>query len=459
MSLIDVTKFETPEIAPHSQEAEEATLGSVLINPNAFYEISDFLKSGDFFILRNGWAWEAMERLAARKDSIEYLTVINELKVQGRLEDIGGVAYITYLTSSAATSLNVEAYARIVERAATRRRMLEAATEIIRLARDEEKDITEATGDAEKALSAVLERNGSNDSTQTMLEASSAFYDTIEYRFRNPDLPIGVTSGFVDVDKLLYGFQKSDLYILAGRTGMGKTSLMLNLGVNAAKAGARVAMFSPEMNAEQLLTRIYATETGINSQKLRLGRLSENEFKLFVEAKTNIDKLKMLWDDTPAISMMQLRTKCRRMMRKHGLDMVFVDYIQLMRAGSKKEYKDETRAQEVSYIARGLKELARELNIPVIVGSQLSRALESRADKRPILSDLKESGSIEENADVVLFIYRDDVYNEASERPNEADIIVAKHRNGPTGTATLFFRKQLTQFVNIKKTEVNLGDI
>jgi replicative DNA helicase len=263
-----------------------------------------------------------------------------------------------------------------------------------------------------------------------------------------------VPSGFLDIDHILGGFQKSDLLILAARPGMGKTSLMLNVAMNAVRSKARVGFFSLEMSNEQLVQRLISTETGINSQKLRLGQLDDREWDLFVHATNNVSKLQLYLDDTPALSVLQLRTKARRLDREHGLDLIVVDYLQLMTAGLGN--RNENRVQEISYISRGLKELARELEIPILAGAQLSRAVEQRTDKRPQLSDLRESGSIEQDADVVMFIYRDDVYNEASDRPNEADIIVAKHRNGPTGSAVLYFRKQLTQFANIKKTEINL---
>jgi replicative DNA helicase len=240
----------------------------------------------------------------------------------------------------------------------------------------------------------------------------------------------------------------------ARRPGMGKTSLMLNVAMNAVRSKARVGFFSLEMSNEQLVQRLISTETGINSQKLRLGQLDDREWDLFVHATNNVSKLQLYLDDTPALSVLQLRTKARRLDREHGLDLIVVDYLQLMTAGLGN--RNENRVQEISYISRGLKELARELEIPILAGAQLSRAVEQRTDKRPQLSDLRESGSIEQDADVVMFIYRDDVYNEASDRPNEADIIVAKHRNGPTGSAVLYFRKQLTQFANIKKTEINL---
>jgi replicative DNA helicase len=254
---------------------------------------------------------------------------------------------------------------------------------------------------------------------------------------------------------LLGGFQKSDLCIVAARPGVGKTSFLLGVALNAARAGARVAIFSLEMSHEQLIQRLYAVESGINSTRLRTGKLEPHEWDLFVEVTGRLDHLSIFIDDSPGIAVQQMRARCRRLYRENGLDMIIVDYLQLMSAG---QTRIENRVQEISTISRGLKELARELNVPVIAAAQLSRAVEQRSDKRPILSDLRESGSIEQDSDIVMFLYRDELYNENTERPNQADVIVAKHRNGPTGIVSLYFRKELTQFVDMVKSNVNLSD-
>ncbi|KAB2904561.1 MAG: replicative DNA helicase [Anaerolineae bacterium] len=443
------------QMAPHSQEAEEAVLGSVLINPDAFYEVAAFLIAEDFFLLRNSWVWEAMVRLNERSEVIEYLTVIEELRSQGRLNDIGGAAYITYLISNTPTSIHAEAYGRLVQRAAIRRRLLEAAEEINTIARQEDADINEVIDRAEGTLFRVTEQRSRKDLI-SMQQALSDYYDRIEYLYTNQDEKLGVPTGFMALDNLLGGFQKGDLIIIAARPGVGKTSLMLNMAMNATRSKARVAVFSLEMSTEQLIQRLVATETRINQQKLRLGQLNEHEWDLFVEATGSLGGLKMFLDDTPALSVMQLRTKCRRLYRESGLDLVIVDYLQLMTTGGRVD--GTNRVQEISHISRNLKEIAREINVPIVAGAQLSRAVEQRTDKRPVLSDLRESGSIEQDADVVMFIYRDEMYNENTERPNEADIIVAKHRNGPTGQIELFFNKELTQFANLKRSSVNLED-
>lgn len=441
------------QMVPHSVEAEEAVLGSILINPDAFYEVASFLQAEDFFIVRNAWVWEAITRLHERSEQIDYLTVVEELRQQNRLEEIGGAAYITYLINHTPSTIYTETYGRIVERAALRRRMLTAASTIARLAQQEDTDINDVIDQSEAALFAVTERRLRQELVP-IRNAVAEYYDHIELLYRQKAESLGVPMGFTDLDRLLGGLQKSDLIIVAGRPGMGKTSWLLTVAHNAAKAGARVAIFSMEMSNEQIVQRLIATETGISMPKLRLGRLNEQEWSVFVEAVGRLSKLNIYLDDTPALTPLQMRAKCRRLYSEHGVDLVILDYLQLMSAGT--GYSDN-RVQEISYISRSLKQLAREMNVPVLAAAQLSRAVEQRQDKRPQLSDLRESGSIEQDADVVMFIYRDEVYNEETERRNQADIIVAKHRNGPTGSVTLFFRKELTQFANLVKTDVDLA--
>jgi len=447
------TPVRPDQLAPHSVEAEEAVLGSVLINPDALFEVASFLQPDDFFIVRNGWVWEAILRLQERNEQIDYVTVVEELRRQERLEEIGGAAYITYLINHTPSSIYTETYGRIVERAAIRRRMLAAASDIARLAHEENADINEITDQAEAALFAVTERQLRKELVP-LRTAIADYFDRIEFLYSHQAEPLGVPTGFTDLDQLLGGLQKSDLIIVAGRPGMGKTSWLLSAALNAARTGSRVAIFSMEMSTEQIVQRLVASETGIGTHNLRLGKLDDREWALFVEATSNLGKLRIYLDDTPALSPLQLRAKCRRLFSEHGLDLIIVDYLQLMIAGGG---RNENRVQEISFITRNLKQVAREMNIPVLAAAQLSRAVEQRQDKRPQLSDLRESGSIEQDADVVMFIYRDEVYNENTERPNQADVIVAKHRNGPTGTVTLYFRKELTQFANLRKTDVDLA--
>ncbi len=437
---------------PHSVEAEEAVIGSILINSEALFEVAAFLQSEDFYIVKNGWVWQAIVSLHDRNEQIDYLTVVEELREQGHLDEIGGPAYITYLINHTPSTIYTETYGRIVERTAIRRRMLSAASEIARLAHEEETDINDVIDRSESALFAVTERRLKTEIVP-IRDALNEYYDRVEFLYNQNVESLGVPSGFTDLDTLLGGFQKSDLLIVAGRPGMGKTSWLLSVALNAARAGARVAIFSMEMSNEQIVQRLVSSETGISTQNLRLGQLDEREWGLFVNATGNLGKLRIYLNDTPALTPLQLRAKCRRLYSEYGLDLILVDYLQLMTAGTS---RNDNRVQEISFISRNLKQLARELSVPLLAAAQLSRAVEQRQDKRPQLSDLRESGSIEQDADVVMFIYRDEVYNENTEYPNQADVLVAKHRNGPTGIISLYFRKELTQFANLSKVGVDL---
>jgi replicative DNA helicase len=445
------------KIAPHSSEAEEAVLGSILINPDSMLEVASFLQASDFFILRNGWIWESVCAVHERGEAIDNLTVIQELRNRNQLDSIGGSAYITALINNTPTHIHAETYARIVERASMRRRLLAAAGDIAQVALEENAEIGDVIDHAEAVLFAVTERRLRRELVPIQL-AASEYFDRIEFLYNHQDEPLGLPTGFTDLDKLLGGLQRSDLTIVAARPGVGKTSFMLSLALNAARARQStmsVAIFSMEMSTEQLIQRLISAETGINSQKLRLGNLDEFEWGRFTEATGRLSNLHLYMDDTPAMTVPQMRTKSRRLYRERGLDLIIVDYLQLMNGGLG---RNENRVQEISAISRGLKELAREINVPVLAAAQLSRAVEQRADKRPQLSDLRESGSIEQDADIVMFIYRDDMYDENSERPNIADIIVAKHRNGPTGVISLFFRKEVTQFIDSQKSNINLAE-
>jgi replicative DNA helicase len=790
------------DLAPHSVEAEEAVLGAILMNPEAVIEVRAFLSPEDFFILRHGWIYEAILHIADEpENALDVRILAEQLRAQDRLDDIGGEAYLNYLQTSVPSALHAEVYAHLVERAAIRRRLLGAAGEIAQLAHNAERDINEVIDQSEATLFKVTEQRLRQELVPMQI-AVSQYFDRIETLRGTEVDSLGVPTGFVDLDKMLGGLQKSDLLIFAGRPGMGKcvaagtlvpteqglvpiealkpvgvpgiqddeggifyplnitvqtpdgprptasfydsgvkptlrlttrtgysltgthvhpvmvlaadgeqvwtpladlrvgdriavcqpelaapvggparmldgdaithiedagmqhcydltvpdghafitngivshnTSFLLTLALNAARAGkSRVAIFSMEMNNEQLVQRMISMETGISSQSLRLGQVTDAEWARFVQATGTMSDLKVFFDDSPALSAMQLRTKCRRLYREHGLDLIIVDYLQLMNAGTTIS-RDSNRVQEITYISRALKELARELNVPLLSAAQLSRAVEQRQDKRPQLSDLRESGcltgdtpvvladtgaiipirelvgqadfhiwalnestmklekatvsrafstghkpvyrlttrlgrtiratgnhkfrafdgwqrldalqvgqrialpevteaavclavggynpplqtafagnhtgadhagdhkgrlydaagayhagcgviwdeivaiepdgveevfdltvpgphnfvagdiivhnSIEQDADIVMFLYRDEVYNEATEHPGEADVIVAKHRNGPTGTVTLLFRKELTKFVNLRKQRVNLNEL
>ena len=441
--------------APYSQEAEEAVLGAVMANPESFLAVASFLNADDFFILRHGYIWEAMTRIVERNDRLDTLTVQEELRAHGRLNDIGGPAYLMQLINNTPTSVHAEIYGRLVERAALRRRLLTAADEIKSLAMDETLTTENVTSESEARLFRVTERNLRRDIVP-MREAVIEYYDKIEHLMQHQDEPLGLPTGFRDLDELLGGLQRSDLLVFAGRPGMGKTSFLLSVALNAAKLGARIAIFTMEMGADQIVQRFVSMETGINTQKLRLGQLTPQEWQRFVQASGRLGNLRIFIDDSPSMTPLQMRTKCRRMSHEFGLDLVILDYIQLMNAGSGYE---NNRVQEISYISRNLKELARELNVPLFSAAQLSRAVEQRQDKRPQLSDLRESGAIEQDSDIVIFLYRDVVYNEATEFPNRADLIVAKHRNGPTGTVSLHFEKSLTKFADARTSTIDLSNL
>ena len=441
-------------LAPHSADSEEAILGSVLINGEVISEISAFLQAEDFFILKHSLIWDAMFGIFQRGEHIDDLTVIEELQARQQLDEIGGAAFITRLITHTPTYIHAETYGHLVERAAIRRRLIAAASEIVRAAQDEQSDINQVIDRAESTLFAVTERNLRRD-LLPLRNAVSKYYRGVEAQYEHRGEPLGLPTGFNDLDLLLGGLQRSDLLIVAARPGVGKTSFMLSLAMNASKlANARVAIFSMEMSSEQLVQRLVSAETGINSQKLRTGNLDDSEWTLFTQSVINLGNLSIYMDDTPAITPLQMRAKCRRLYREHGLDLIIVDYLQLMDSG---QAHNDNRVQEIGYISRNLKELARELNVPLISAAQLSRQVEQRADKHPMLSDLRESGSIEQDADIVMFIYRDELYNEATEHPNQAEIIIAKHRNGPTGVVTLHFNKALTKFGNLKHDTYNLG--
>lgn len=445
--LAQVDQTVSPEIQaqPHSREAEEAVLGAILINPESYYDVAQFLQPDDFYIVRNQWIWEAFNRLHERRVPIDFLTVCEELEQHHQLEEIGGTAYIMSLINQTPTSLHSEAYGRIVEENSIRRRMLVSANDLAKLAYSKEQSIETILNEAEKSIFGISERRVHRD-LQPIQQVLSEVYDRVDQLSRRDDEIYGVPTGLIDLDKLLGGLQKSDLLIIAGRPGMGKTGFMLSVAKNAAqKHKKHVAIFSLEMSNEQLVQRLIAQETGIDTQRLRTGKLTEDEWPLFTHAIEVLADTHIFLDDTPAITPLQLRTKCRRLHLEYELDLIIIDYLQLMSG----DMRNDNRVQEVSYISRNLKVLARELNVPVLVGAQLSRAVEQRADKRPVLSDLRESGSLEQDADIVMFIHRPDALEKDSPRQNIAEILVSKHRNGPTHPGIeLVFLNRLTRFEN-----------
>jgi replicative DNA helicase len=342
------------------------------------------------------------------------------------------------------SSLNAESYGRIVEGHSVRRKMINAANQIASIAYNEKTSVDDVMNEAEKAVFNVSERRLKHDLVP-IKKVASEFYDRIDDLAKRPDDVVGVPTGFIDLDKLLTGLQPSDLLIIAGRPGQGKTGFMLSVAKNAGLTYKKhVAIFSLEMSNEQVVQRLISQETGIDSQRMRTGKLQESEWPLFTHAIEVFSDTHIYLDDTPAITPLQLRTKCRRLHMEFGLDLIIIDYLQLMSGDT----RNDNRVQEVSYISRNLKVLARELNVPVLAAAQLSRAVEQRSDKKPVLSDLRESGSLEQDADIVMFIYRPDQYEKDTVKQNIAEIIIAKHRNGPVGSVELVFRGAQAKFEN-----------
>lgn len=452
LKVLPATNWQNAITVPATPDSEEALLGCILINPNSYYDAVQIVTADDFFILRNKWVFEAIQALADRSEKIDYLTVTEELRRNGKLAEIGGMVYLTQLSNATPDSTNTIPYAYLVQRTGIRRQLLGYADEVKRAALDESKEVSEVLSDIEsKQIEIAARCTGTN--TQTLHAALHGIWDRIDSLSENPNQPIGVPSGFKDLDHLTMGFDNQSLTLLGARPGMGKTSMMLTMALNMAKAGIRVAYFSLEMGVDQLTNRLIAMDTGIDLQVLRRGLLNRDERARFVETNGKLQSLPLLIDDTTVWTPLQLKAKCNSLRRRAGIQVIFIDYVGLMSGGGR--YKDN-KVQEMGFISRSLKGMARDLRIPVIAAVQLSRAVEQRQDKRPILSDLRESGDLEQDADNVMFIYRDDVYNGASEAPNQAEVIVAKQRNGPIGTITLYFEKSLTKFSDIRNNVVQL---
>ncbi len=437
---------------PNNREAEEAVLGSLLINPESYHEISQILRPDDFYIIRNQWIYEVIIRLFEKRISIDILTVSEALEEQNRLAEIGGQAYLLALVNQTPTSLHAEAYAHIVEQNSIRRRMLASANEMAKLAYDQEKSVETILSTAEKSVFSLSSRRVRHD-LEPIQVVVSEYYDHVDELSKRDDEIFGVPTGLTDLDHWLGGLQPSDLLIIAGRPGSGKTGFLLSVAKNAAqKHKKNVAFFSLEMSNEQLVQRLIAQETGIDTQRLRTGKLRDEEWSIFTQATDVLSDTHIWLDDTPAITPLALSTKCRRLAMEHQLDLIIVDYLQLMGSDS----RTENRVQEVSAISRSLKVLARDLKVPVLAAAQLSRAVEQREGKRPMLSDLRESGSLEQDSDIVMFIHRPYADEKDNPRKNIAELIIAKHRNGPTHPGIeLVFIENLAQFKNAMKREDN----
>ncbi|MEI7631791.1 MAG: replicative DNA helicase [bacterium] len=437
-----------PKIPPQNPEAEASLLGSLLIDSDAIVKIADMLKSDDFYDERHKYIYEAAISLYEKHSPIDILTLTDQLKNKQLLDIVGGAAYVTELTNFVPTAAHVEQYAEIVTTKSMRRKLIKASQDITSISYDEARGFKDLVEEAEARLFEVSQRHVSQDlsSLETILSES---FDRLDDLHKDKGKIRGVPTGFKDLDNILAGWQRSDLVILGARPSMGKSALSLNFAHNVAvKAGLPVIMFSLEMSKEQLVDRLLAAEAGVDAWNLRTGNLTDSDFEKIGQAMGTLSEAKMYIDDTPGITVSDLRTKARREAHKQELGLIIVDYLQLMSGGSKFN-GDGNRVQEISEISRGLKSIARELNVPIIALSQLSRSVESRSPQIPQLADLRESGSIEQDADVVAFIYREDYYNPESERRGITDIFIKKHRNGPTGHVELFFDKDKQKFKSL----------
>jgi replicative DNA helicase len=432
-------------LPPQNIEAEQSVLGSILIDRDAIARVAGFLRPEDFYREAHRTIYQVTCDLFERREPADFVLVCDELERRGRLEQVGGPAYITSLINTVPTAVNVEYYGRIVERCAILRRLITAAGQIAGVAYDNQHDAELAVDRAEQILFALTQRRRAQDFVP-ISKVLTDYFDQIEYVHLHRGQTFGVPTGFRKLDELTGGLQRSDLVVLAARPGMGKTSFALNIAAHAAqKGGVPVGVFSLEMSCEQLVQRLLCAEAGIDSHKLRTGYLEEDDFPRIASAMGSLNDLPIFIDDTPGISVMELRTKARRLQAEHDLGFVVVDYLQLMQGRM-----TDNRVQEVSEISRSLKSLARELNVPVLACSQLSRAVEQRQPKIPQLSDLRESGSIEQDADIVLFIYREELYDENTPKRGVAEIHIAKHRNGPLGKIDLHFAAHQTRFSDLE---------
>ena len=446
-----------PELAvaertlPHNLEAERSVLGAILLHNDAFNLAAEVIDSKDFFRDAHRRIFDKMVKLAERGDAIDLVTLKEELGRAGELDEIGGPAYITALVDGVPRSTNVEHYARIIKEKATLRNLIFSANKILTTAYEGAEEADIILDQAEHAIFAIAD-DKVRDGFVSLRDLAQASLDTIEKLHARKELITGVPTGFHDLDEMTSGLQPSDLIIVAARPSMGKTSLALNMAQHVGtKTDRTVGLFSLEMSKEQLFLRLLTSEARIDAHRLRGGFLGERDWGKLSQAIGTLSDAKIFIDDTPSIGVLEMRAKCRRLKSEHGLHLVIVDYIQLMQGRG----RFENRTLELASISRSMKGLAKELNVPIVVLSQLSRAPESRSDHRPQLSDLRESGALEQDADVVVFIYREDLYGDrnqpAADTQGVAEIIIGKQRNGPTGIVRLAFIREFTRFENLAK--------
>ncbi|MGI8589245.1 MAG: replicative DNA helicase [Chloroflexia bacterium] len=430
---------------PYDLPAEEAVLGSLLLDRDAVIKVATFLAPADFYREANGWIYECILDLYHRREPPDLVTLSSELDRRGRLDPVGGLAYLAGLMHQVPTAVHVEYYSRIVERNAVLRRLISVGGQIAGLGYEEGPELEIVLDRAEELLFAVTQRTGLQDfvSIKKVLEE---YFDRLDVVQHQKGSIIGVPTGFHDLDELTGGLQKSDLIIVAARPSVGKSSFGLTIAYNAAVLHNKtVGVFSLEMSAEQLVQRLLSIASGVETQRLRLGYLNDTEWQKLSDAFGTLAGVPLYFDDSAGLTITEVRNRARRLQAEAGCDLLVVDYLQLMSSR-----RSDNRVQEVSEISRGLKNLARELNIPIIAMSQLSRAVENRTSHVPMLSDLRESGSIEQDSDIVMFIYREELYNPDTERKHIAEIHVAKHRNGPVGVVPLYFQNATTHFRDLE---------
>ena len=440
--------MEFNKVPPHDLEAEQAVLGCMLTDKDAVISAVETLTEDDFYREDNKIIYKAILNLYNRAEPIDIITLKSELSAIGKFEAVGGLEYLAELPDKVPTTSNVERYIKIVEEKSTLRTLIKTANDLISLGYDPTQDVEDIMDSAEKKIFNVMQkRNQTGYSSIKDILVDS--FTELEDLYNRKQHVTGVPTGFIDLDNKTAGLHNSDLILVAARPAMGKSAFALNIATNAAMRGnTPVAIFSLEMSKLQLVNRIISMESKVDSKNIRTGNLSPAEWSNIAEGASNVGMSHIIIEDTPGISVAELRSKCRKFKRDNNLGLIIIDYIQLMSGGG----KSESRQQEVSEISRALKGVARELNVPVIALSQLSRSVESRPDKRPMLSDLRESGAIEQDADVVMFIYREDYYKKDTDRPGVAEIIIAKQRNGPTGTVELGWIADLTKFVNLEQS-------
>lgn len=441
-------------VPPQNMEAEQAVIGAAILQPEALISAMERVKSEDFYHTAHQIIFEAMIELGEKNQPIDLVTLTAHIQNKGMLEEIGGVSYLAKLANSVPTAANVEYYAQIVEEKSMLRRLIRTATNIVTEGYASSDDVALLLGDAEKRILEISNRRSSTGFV-SIRDVVMEVFEKVEFLYNNRGGTTGIPSGFVDLDRMTAGFQRSDLIIVAARPSVGKTAFALNIAQNVGvRAKETVAIFSLEMSAAQLVQRMVCAEANVDAQRMRTGNLQDDDWEKLTMAIGALSEAEIYIDDTPGITVADIRAKCRRLKKERGLGMILIDYLQLISGRGK---AGENRQQEVSEISRTLKMIARELEVPVIALSQLSRGVEQRQDKRPMMSDLRESGSIEQDADIVSFLYRDDYYDKESEKKNIIEIIIAKQRNGPVGTVELVFLKNFNKFVNYDRTHQEVG--